>query len=57
MKDIRNMTDAEREQVSPPYRWLQIAIVWVGTAGVIFFSGQFIVVAIIGIVATFKGWM
>lgn len=57
MKDLRNMTDYQRQQAMPPYRWLQIAIVCFVTGAAILFVSQFIAVMVIGIVATFRGLM
>lgn len=57
MKDLRNMTDAQIDKALPPWRWLQIAIVWIVCGAVVLFVGQFIAVMVIAAVATFKGWM
>lgn len=55
MKDLRNLTDAQRDQATPPYCWLQIAIVWIVSAAVVLFSGEMLTLLIIGIAAKLMG--
>lgn len=55
MKDLRNMTDYQISKALPPYRWLQIAIVWVVTGAALFFSGEIIALFVIGVAAKLMG--
>ncbi len=57
MKDLRNMTDKQIEKALPPYRWLQIAIVWIVTAAAILFSGEIITLIAIVVAAKLMGFM